>query len=119
MASFPQDRDTICPAWCELPPDHVLAQDDTWETWHRGAVDGFTIPAFDGIAGYEGKPVTVELMGYVDFKGRECPPFVKIGLPRKGPSADEVDLTPREARALADALRKAADLAEGKGPARG
>jgi hypothetical protein len=61
-----------------------------------------------------GKPMTVELMGYVDFKGRECPAFVKVGLPCNGSTPDEVDLTPGEARALADMLRRAADIAEGK-----
>ena len=113
MAGFPQDRDTICPAWCELPSEHILVLDDAWQTWHRGIVGEFAIPEFDGSGE---KKTTVELMGYVDFKGRECPPFVKISLPGKGSAAGEVDLTPREARALADILREAADLAEGNDP---
>jgi hypothetical protein len=113
MTGFPFERDTICPAWCELPADHVSAPDD-WDNRHIRVVARFELPEIDGIRSSGEKPLSVQIQGCHDPDGREYPPTIRLALAYTGASPDEEDLTAGEARALAAALQEAADLMDGE-----
>jgi hypothetical protein len=113
MTGFPNERDTICPAWCELPPEHVSSHDH-WENRHIRIVANFDLPEIDGIRSAGEKPLSVEIQGDVDYEQREYSPVIRLSLACTGAAPDEEDLTPDEARAIAVALQRAARLIDGK-----
>jgi hypothetical protein len=112
MSDFPLGRDTMCPAWCERPASHV-ASADYEEQKHLRTVAQIGVPEIDGIRSDSDKPVTVWLEAWVDSDGKQWPAVVTVSLSGTGSSDDEQDLTAGEARALAAALQRAADLLEG------
>jgi len=112
MTDFPRDRDTICPPWCERPADHVASR-DYQDQKHLRTVAQIEIPEIDGIRSDGEKPVTVGLVAWVDWDWKEWPAVITVSLSCSGASDDEQDLTPGEARALAAALQRAANLMEG------
>lgn len=113
MTGFPYERDTICPAWCELPPDHVFSDRDG--SLHVRTVAKLRLSEIEGVRSWSAKPVSVEVQSFIDWEQREYPPCVKITLADTGATDGEQDLTADEARALAAALQEAADLIDRHG----
>ncbi len=113
MASFPFGRDTVCPSWCELPADHVSSPVE-WDNWHNCVVAQFELAAIGQERTAGEKPLSVEVQVCLDEEGREYPPHIRLTLACTASSPDEEDLTPDEARKLAAALQKAADLIDGE-----
>lgn len=109
MAGFPIERDTVCPPWCELSADHLLSPDH-YDQEHVCAVARMDIAEIDGLRSVGEKPLTVQIQAWVDWDRREWPPMIRICLSCSGSSYDEQDLTANEARELAAALLRAADL---------
>lgn len=104
---------TICPSWCQLPPGHAAGPRDTGDTTHMRLVREIRLGEIEAIRGGADQPVRVEIEAFTDPDGREYAPTVKVTLSNASsadPDAD--DLTPAEARELADALLEAARLAE-------
>lgn len=112
MTGFPQERDTICPPWCEKPADHVTSP-EYYDHEHLRTIAQIGIPKIDGIRSAGEKPVTVQIQGPVDRDGQEWPAVINVSLSCSGGSDDEQDLTADEARALAAALQRAAELVVG------
>ena len=114
MSEFSRERGTSCPLWCELPPDHVSGSGAAGETTHRRVVREIRLGKIEAIRDAADAPVRVEVEAYSDPEGQEHPPTVRLTLSNAStpddPDAD--DLTPAEARALAEALLEAARLAE-------
>lgn len=102
-----------CPPWCQVP-DRAAHLGAAGGITHRRTVGEIrsagTAAARDAAAG----PATVAVEEYTDPGGRRHPPVVRLALPAAGgagePGAD--DLTPAQARTLAQALLEAARLAE-------
>jgi Domain of unknown function (DUF6907) len=109
-----RQRDTICPSWCELPPAHIAGSGAAGETTHRRVVREICLGRIEAIRDVADSPVRVEVEAYSDPEGREHTPTVRLTLSGAScpddPDAD--DLTPAEARGLAEALLEAARLAE-------
>jgi uncharacterized protein DUF6907 len=114
MTETPGQRGTVCPSWCQLPPAHVAGSGAAGEATHRRAVREILLGRIEAIRDAAEAPVRVEVEAYIDPKGREHPPTVRLTLSGASspddPDAD--DLTPAEARDLAAALLEAARLAE-------
>jgi hypothetical protein len=115
MTDFPRDRDTVCPPWCELPADHATST-DYQEQKHLRTVAQIEIPEIDGIRSSGEKPITVQIVAWVDWDWKEWPAVITVSLSDSGASDDEQDLTASEARTVAAALQRAADLLEGSQP---
>jgi hypothetical protein len=116
MTEISRDRDTMCPPWCERPADHVNST-DYQDQAHLRTVTQIEIPEIDGIRAVGEKPITVWLEAWVDWDWKEWPAVITVSL-SDSDADDKQDLTPSEARALADALQQAADLLEGSRPSR-
>lgn len=114
MAGFPRDRDTVCPSWCELPADHVLSSDH-YDHAHIRTVAEIGIPKIDGLREPGENPVTVQIQGPVDWDDQEWPAVINVSLSGSDALDDDQDLTAAEARELAAALLKAAELVDGQG----
>jgi len=114
MSETSRPRDTICPPWCQLPPAHVAGSGPAGETTHRRVIREICLGRIEAIREAADAPVKVEVEAYSDPEGREHPPTVRLTLSGASspddPDAD--DLTPAEARDLAEALLEAARLAE-------
>jgi hypothetical protein len=108
-----RDRDTPCPAWCQRPAAHVTGCDAAGETTHTCLVAEIRIGEIDGVRAAADRPLRVAVEAWTGPDGREQPPSVRLTLScTDGPSPDGEDLTPAEARRLADSLRDAARIAE-------
>lgn len=108
-----RERDTICPAWCQLSAAHVAGSSAAGEMTHARLVREIFLGEIDGVRAAAGQPVRVEVEAFADLDGREYPPTVRLALSSSaGPDPDRDDLTPAEARALAAALLEAARIAE-------
>ena len=106
-------RDTICPAWCQLPPGHVAGSSATGETTHSRLVTQVYLGDIEPIRCAADQPVSVEVEQYTDPEGREHSPTIRLTLSSaSSPDPDADDLTPSEARQLARGLLDAARLAE-------
>lgn len=114
MTETPRQRATICPPWCQLPSAHMAGPGAAGETTHKRVVREISLGRIEAIRETAGSPVRVEVEAYSDPEGREHPPTVRLTLSGASspddPDAD--DLTPAEARGLAEALLEAARLAE-------
>jgi hypothetical protein len=114
MRESSRERVTICPSWCQLPPGHAAGPGAPGETTHRRVVREICLGKIEAIRAAADEPVRVEVEAYSDPEGREHPPTVRLTLSGASspddPDAD--DLTPAEARDLAQALLEAARLAE-------
>ena len=101
-----------CPSWCQLP-GHEAHVGAAGGITHRRVVAEIPLPAIATIRDASGTPVTVAVEAYTDPAGQQHAPTVRLALAAvggtDGPDAD--DLTPAEARRLADALLEAARLA--------
>jgi hypothetical protein len=113
MTKTSRERDTICPSWCQLPSAHIAGSGAAGETTHRRVVREICLGKIEAIRDAVDGPVRVEVEAYSDPEGREHPPTVRLTL--SGASnpddPDAEDLTPAEARDLAEALLEAARLA--------
>jgi len=108
-----RERDTICPAWCQLSAAHVAGSSAAGETTHTRLVREIFLGEIDGIRAVAGQPVRVDVEAFADLDGREHPPTIRLALScAAGPDPDADDLTPAEARELAGALLEAARIAE-------
>jgi hypothetical protein len=106
-------RDTICPAWCQLPAGHVAGSCVTGETTHMRLIAEIHLGEIDGIRAAVGQSLRVEVEAFADLDGREYPPTIRLTPACTiGPHPDADDLTPAEARQLAGALLEAARIAE-------
>ena len=113
MSGSSRRRGTACPPWCQLPPGHVAGSRDTGETTHVRLIREIRLGEIETIRGGADQPVRVEIEAFTDPDGREYAPTIKVTLSSaSSPDPDADDLTPAEARELADALLEAARLAE-------
>ena len=107
-------RATVCPSWCQLPPAHTAGSGAAGEATHRRVVREIGLGKIEAIRDAPDAPLKVEVEAYIDPGGRQHPPTVRLTLSGASspddPDAD--DLTPAEARDLAQALLEAARLAE-------
>lgn len=114
MSESSRERGTACPPWCGLPQGHMAASGAARETTHRRVVREIRLGTLEAIRDAADAPVRVAVEAYSDPEGHEHPPTVRITLSGASspddPDAD--DLTPAEARDLAQALLEAARLAE-------
>jgi len=114
MSESSRERGIGCPSWCELSPGHMVGSGPAGETTHRRMVREICLGTIEAIREAADEPVRVAVEAYSDPEGREHSPTVRLTLAGAAspddPDAD--DLTPTEARDLAEALLEAARLAE-------
>ena len=114
MSESSRDSGTICPSWFQLPPGHMAGSGAAGGTTHGRVVREICLGRIEAIRDAADAPVRVEVEAYSDPEGGEDPPTVRLTLSGASspddPDAD--DLTPAEARDLAEALLEAARLAE-------
>lgn len=97
-----------------MPAGHAAGWGAAGEATHRRVVREIALAGIDAIRDGADRPVTVEVEAYSDPEGQAHVPTVRLTLSSASspgdPDAD--DLTPAEARDLAEALLEAARLAE-------
>jgi hypothetical protein len=106
-----------CPPWCQEPAGHLKPNVGGPGDYHTATVTSIILPEISGLRGASGYPLQVTVEQYVTTSD-SYQPMVAVDLGHSGELSGHESLTPQEARQLAEALVRGADITEATPPAR-